>query len=84
MQTAECITHMAPCNIVYGQYCISHAVAVYQIQLIKTPNYSKMCSCLQSELYCCGDLINVLWRPVMRESLIIQIHQLAKVLDDPT
>lgn len=81
MQTAECMTHMAAYNIVYGQYCISHAVAVYQIQLM---SYSKMCSCLRSELYCCGDLINVLWRPVMRETLIIQIHQLAKVLDDPT
>lgn len=43
-----------------------------------------MYSCFQSELYSCGDLINVLWRPVMRESLIIQIYQLAKVLDDPT
>lgn len=28
--------------------------------------------------------MNVLWRPVMTESLIIRNHQLAKVSDDPT
>lgn len=43
-----------------------------------------MFSCLQNELSCCGGLISVLRRPVMRKNLIIQIHQLAKVLDDAT